>query len=143
LHNFIQSVPTNLISRIPFIHLVWPTWNKRHLFSRPPGPAAYHDEFWGHAEQDLLVAKSEWEELWRLFSTISVKRLHITIFYEWNESDQILSVQDLLPILCSVQVEGEFSVEAWGPEDRIEEPSAEHPFRIRYNPLLGRQGSNR
>jgi hypothetical protein len=47
-------------------------------------------------------------------------------------------MEELLPALYSVK-EKKFFVEAWAEEESVEEPSAEQPFRLHYNPALGRQ----
>jgi hypothetical protein len=110
-----------------------------HVWSTSDGHSMTRREFWTPPEPDTIVAKAEWEELWRSFSQIGcVKRLHVTIFQVRSRIDgtSIISTDDLLPALQNIRA-NEFLVEAWGKVERIEEASAERPFRLHYNPALG------
>ena len=98
-----------------------------------------HREFWTLLKSNVSVVKAEWNELWRLFSQIGlVKRLHVTNFHERSMIDgtNVFPAEDLLPALQGVRA-NEFLVEAWAKVEKIKEPSAEHPFRLHYNPAIG------
>ena len=114
-----------------------------HVFSRFNGHSTTHREFWTPPESDVQLAEAEWEELWRSFSQIGlVKRLHVTIFQVRSMTDgtNVFSTDKLLSALQNVRA-NEFLVEAWAEVEKIEEPSAERPFRLHYNPALGGQRS--
>jgi hypothetical protein len=139
-----------LIQSLQLVHLVWPSWWKMHVYSsinhfryRNGGSTLIrHQEFWTPPQPDHSLAKAEWEELWQSFSRIGVvKRLHVTMFQVRSMVDalNVFSVDELLPALCNVRAK-EFFVEVWGNEARIEEPSAERPFWLHYNPALRGQG---
>jgi hypothetical protein len=121
------------------IHLVWPSWWKPQYEGHDlNGSPSIYREFWMPPEPDATVAKAEWEGLWRLFTGIGlVKRLHITIFqvYTIREGTNVFNLDEILLPLKDVKAI-EFLVEAWGEEERIDEPTAERPFRLHLNPAL-------
>jgi hypothetical protein len=140
---FTRTIDASFIQSLQLIHLVWPSWWKMHVFSRSIGHSRTHCEFWTPPEPEASLAKAEWNELWRLFSQIgSVKRLHVTIFQVRSVPDgtTVFSAEELLPALQNIRA-NEFLVEAWAEMERIEEPSAERPFRLHYTPALGGQRS--
>lgn len=89
------------------------------------------ESYWGHP--NYIDAKAEWEEIWQKVAMLGrLTKLHVTIFREPGMHPDVL-----LPALCDVQAD-EFFVEAWGDEERTQEPTDQMPFRISYNPLLSR-----
>ncbi|KAF2421795.1 hypothetical protein EJ08DRAFT_653348 [Tothia fuscella] len=153
---FTLKVDHSLIRSLQLIHLVWPSWWKPHSWFRWTAGKVRRYEFWYPPEPEPSVAKAEWEELWRLFSQMGpVKRLYVTIFqtcsitkrsdgsidlyhaHRVGDQENVISIDKLLPALHSVRAD-EFFVEVYAEKESVEEPSANRPFRLHYNPALGR-----
>jgi hypothetical protein len=138
-----MSIDPSLIQSLQLIYLVWPSWRKLHVYSRMNKHSRTHREFWTLLESNVSVVKAECNELWRLFSQIGlVKRLHVTIFQVRSMTDgtNVFPAEDLLPALQGVRA-NEFLMEAWAKVEKSKQPSAEHPFRLHYNPAIGGQRS--
>jgi hypothetical protein len=63
----------------------------------------------------------------------------LSLSFRYDAHQQIqttfIPINELLPALSSVKSRG--IVEAWAEEEGIEEPTAERPFQLHYNPALG------
>ena len=126
-------VPGNAMDSVKSVHLVWPTWwrswGREHLIN---GRISVVEDYWGHP--NISIAKSEWEELWTNVCRLKkVKKLHVTIFHERE-----LLPKQLFPAMSGVKADDIF-VEAWGPEELMQEPTEEIPFPVHYTPALGPQ----
>ena len=115
---------------------------KHHIHSRFKGQlTATRDLISVGPSSDLATIKAEWEELWQSFSQIGlVRSLRVTIYdvHSIVRPISVFPLNEMLPALQNVRAE-EFIVEAWGVEERVEEPSAGCSFQLHYRPDLAYQ----
>jgi hypothetical protein len=129
LRLFLDSVPRENILRIPFLHVLWPSWggvsenddntrNRKGVLPMVP--------LW---TLDTTTAFEEWNDIWKTVTGLGkLRRVHITIIRPPS-----IEASTLLPALQSVQAENLF-VELYGETERLE--SNAFPFLVRYNPAL-------